>query len=152
MFPKEIRLEKPTDIPFGTTKVDYYRTETQLRKLLEKYGCTRILIDQDGEDKNIAFNIGEHPYVLRIPKVYVKRGTRYNKKLVYEDHIGIRIVYNVLKGITPYMECGAVFGEQILLSARMVFNKDGKMEPIADHLEEIIAQSKFDGILPESFQ
>ncbi len=148
MFPEEIRLEKESDIPFGGTIVDYYKTEAELRKILTKFNCQKILIYQDGDKKRIAFAFNQKSYIFRIPKVYVKKGRGYSKEWVFQEHVGIRIVYQFLKTIVPYIDAKAVMGEQILLAARMVWSKEGEMVPLSDHIDNIIEKSGFEGYIP----
>lgn len=142
MFPEEIRLDKldAKKIPGITTQVDYYNTEKAIRKLLDNMKCKQVLLFQDGDSRKIAFNIGKNPYIFRIPMVFL-RG-------VYKEQIGIRLVYNFLKASLPYVEQGIIEGDQLLLSARLVWDKDGQMIPLSDKMEDILVESEFDGQLP----
>jgi len=148
MFPEEVRLQKENDIPYGGTSVDYYRTEAELRKLLSKFNCQKILIYQDGDKRSVAFSHKNKSYIFRIPKVYVKKGRGYQKEWTLQEHVGIRIVYQFLKAIVPYIDAKAVMGEQILLAARMIWTSEGEMVPLSDHIEKIIEKSGFEGYLP----
>lgn len=149
MFPHEIHLERESQIPFGTTKLDFFQTQADIQRMLAHFGAQRILINKDGDKHEIMFELHGKAYMLRVPRVYVKKGKGRARKEEYMPHIGIRVIYHYLKAVLPYIEGKMVLGEQALLAARLVINKDGEMVPLSAHVDEVIERGGYYGSLPQ---
>jgi hypothetical protein len=141
MFPKEIRIEHENDIPSGTTGVDPDKTEMEIRRLLEKFGVKRYWWISEPDGKQIVFELETKPYIFRIPRVLVKKGKGYNRKFIPDEKIGIRIVYYFLKTFVPFITSKALDADKLLLGARMIYDKEGGMVPLADHVDAVIERS-----------
>lgn len=138
MFPDEVRVERETDIPFGTSKVDPEKSMYEIKKLLKKMGCERILTDELGDTTRIMFVIDAKPFTIKIPKVYIRKGRGIHRPHEYYPWVGPRLVQSFLKGALTSIQFG-VSPEILMIGARVVkTNKDGTHENLADHIDRFV--------------
>ena len=130
MFSKEIiHVEYASHIRYGTTKLSFQQTMSQIMALLNKHGCNKIATAQDGEIRAIQFIYQEKLYEVTFPRVYVKK--------VYNDRIGIRIVKYYLEIILDLAKDRAIDFEGAMLGSKMVQIGDRSMtvKDAVDHLD-----------------
>lgn len=136
MFKEEIKIEKENDVRYGTTEVPAHKTLNELMELLKKYDCDRIVTDYQGDNMRLCFIYRGDPYVIPIPKVYV-RG-EYNEK------IGVRVVYHYLRILLSWTEAGIMSLDKALMSYRTVM-LDGRTVSMS----EIMNKMDNGSLLPE---
>lgn len=148
MFPEEIRLERQEDIPYGTTRVSSEQSQTEIMKLLERFGAKRYWWMNEPDGQKIVFELEGKPYIIRIPKVHIKQGRGHYRKYVYDPRVGIRIVLVYLKTFLPFVQCKALAADKLLLGARMIYDENNGMVPLADRVETVIDKGGYHAILP----
>lgn len=130
MFNKTIKVDRANDIRFGTTEKSFDSTYGQIITLLRNNKCEQIFCQQDDEGfHQIGFTLKMKPYLINIPKVYVRS--------VYNDRIGIRVVYYLIEIILSLAKEGLIDPDTLLLGTRLVHDKDGKMKTVT---QEILPQ------------
>lgn len=127
MFKKEIHVEKRNDIRYGTTKIGYNKTMNEIMGLLDKHGCEETIVHRKEGNLKIGFVYQDEPYMITVPKVYVK-GT-LNKK------IGVRIVKYFLEIILDWKKERLVNFKVAMLPYRVV-RLDGKSYQLGEVADE----------------
>lgn len=114
MFNEKIFINNERDIRYGTTRISAQKTMGEIMDLLEKHKCDEILTRSSRETgaKQIAFIYQEKPYMITIPKVYVKK--------VLNECIGARLVKYYLEIILDWAKHRVVNVESLLMAQRMV--------------------------------
>lgn len=135
MFNKIIELKSGEKISYGGTPCSYQQTLAQVMDLLKKHGCEKIGTIQEGNDLKIIFQIDKIPFVIDVPKVYVKN--------IYKEKIGIRIVYWYLKSVLEMVKKRIVPIHTLLLPCVQVRDSDdGKVKPMGDVWIKQLAEGK----------
>ncbi len=128
MFNDKIHIDKPNDIRYGTTKKSFHATYGEILALLSKHGCEQTATTRDGNIHKIGFVFQDNPYMIQIPRVYVKGE--------YNDMIGIRLVKYYLEIILEWSKQRIIDFEFIMLGTRMV-NIDGITITLKDAVEQM---------------
>lgn len=135
MFNKVIELKSEREISMGTTKVGYQRTIASIMDLLEKHGCQKMGTIKEGNDLRIGFQIDDIPFVIDVPKVYVRDD--------YKPQIGVRIVFWYLKSMLELVKKRVVPIHNLLLPFIQVRDpEDEKLKPMADLWEKRLSEGK----------
>lgn len=138
MFEKEIKVDRLADIRYGHTSIGFNTTYGQIMGLLRKHGCKQIMtMEEELEGQRyhkIAFTMEDKPYLFIIPRVYIAKGSKYNRKYVYDEKIGIRIVFRFLETLTELIKLRILDPEIVMIGNRMVHDKDGNMTNVADYI------------------
>jgi len=125
MFNKVIKVAKEGEVRYGTTKIPFDKTYAEILTLLRRHGCEQIFCQQTKDGfHQIGFTLNMKPYLIDVPKVYVRN--------VYQDRIGIRIVYYLIEIILTLTKEGLINPDTLLLGCRLVHDQDGNMRTATD--------------------
>ena len=127
MFIKIIKVNSQSEIRFGQTTISYARTYSQIIELLRKQRCEQIFLtaNKEGFDQ-IGFTVELKPYLITIPKVYVKN--------IYNDKIGIRLVFRFLETLVELIKIRALTFDAAMLGSRMVHDENGELKNVSEYL------------------
>ncbi len=117
MFKPMIKIHSKTQITCGTTTVPSAKTYADIIALLGKMGCDRVVTDISGNAMTIAFQLDGVPYIIQVPQVFVKS--------VYNERIGIRIVFHFLKSMLNLVKERAIDPSQLFLATRIIDGANG---------------------------
>ena len=138
MFKKIVHIRYKNEISCGFTTVSYQKTEGEIKNLLIKHGCKRILSYYDEGDtgsNSITFELEDHAYNIIIPKVYVNK--------VYDEKIGIRNVFYVLRAVLGFMKTGHIDPNEFFLGQRLVIDAETQeMKRVSDYLVPKLEKDK----------
>ena len=107
-----IHIKSKSDLRYGWTDKPFEQTFGEIMALLQKHNCDRVATMRDGEKHIIGFEYQEIPYIVNIPRVFVKG--KYNEK------IGVRLVKYYLEIILDWAKLRVIDFEFIMLGTRMV--------------------------------
>lgn len=127
MFNKIIKVQNKNDVRYGTTTIKFEKTYSQIMGLLRKHECEQIFCTKDNEGfDQIGFTIELKPYLIVVPKVYVKDW--------YDDRIGIRIVYYLIDIILNLTKERIIDPDTLLLGSRLVHDESGQMRTVTEYI------------------
>ena len=127
MFNKIIKIEKKTDIRYGTTTISKNKTIGEIMDLLDKHGCEKtLLMKEKGGYDQIGFEMGENPYLFTIPAVYVKGELN--------ESIGPRLIKYFLEVILELTKSRAIDLSTLLLASRCVRDEKGRLTNVTDYI------------------
>jgi len=129
MFNEEIKIERKSQIRYGQTEKTFDETMIKIKELLRKHNCTKIMTLEEGNKHAIAFELNEKPYVINIPKIYV-RGN-------YNDKIGIRIIFRYLETLLELAKDKIVDFETLMLGSRLIQTPDGNKITLKDLVSKL---------------
>ena len=145
MFVDIIHIKRKEDIRYGSTKIPFGQTFTEIMVLLRKHGCNKIAtIEDDGKNK-IIFEYQEYPYLITVPSVYVKS--------IYNDKIRIRIVKYYLETILELTKQRVMDFDFVMLGSR-ILQIEGQSITLKEAVDKLPPAKLFngfttDGLLPE---
>jgi len=129
MFNDIIHVKNKSEIRYGHTEIPTSRTMAELMKLLKEYECDEILTrtSKKGNDQ-LAFVYQEVPFLITIPKVYIKN--------VLNERIGVRLVLYYLEIIMAWAKARIIDIDSLLMGQRMVQieGKNMTMKEVVDTL------------------
>jgi hypothetical protein len=135
VFRDRINIENIKDIRYGHTTIAYQRTFGQVLGLLDKHGCTKTMTYKEGDINKIGFELDNKPYIINIPRVYVKG--------VYDDKLGIRLVFRTLEALLELTKQRVVDFEFLMLGSRIVHTPEGN-KTLKEAVEQISAKQLFE--------
>lgn len=139
MFNETIHIEKVSDIRYGTTKIPAAKTQAQIESPLEKNGCQKTMFVRNGDMRQIAFEFEGNPYVITVPRVFVKGA--------FNDRIGIRLVLYYLEIVLAFAKERVINFEFTMLSSRLVPAMGTQMS-VADAIAALPEGRLFSGYKP----
>ncbi len=140
MLVKTIYVDSPSKIRYGTTKKPPETTMGEVIALLKKHGCSKVAmasdLGEDGETNRIAFELDKVPYMLDVPRVYIRKGRGYTKQYEYNDMIGIRLVYYFLQTMLEMVK-NRIVDIKFLMLPSMVVNTPAFAEAVKEEKIEL---------------
>lgn len=118
MFNEIIKIEKKEQIRYGTTIISFDKTFGQIIKLLRRHRCSKILLIEETPQR-IAFELDSKPYIVTIPRVYINN--------IYNDKIGIRIVFRYLETLLELAKQRVIDFDTFMLGSRIIETPQGTL-------------------------
>ena len=145
MFPSTITVRGKDHIKCGTTSVPHDRTFGQVMALFKKMGCSKVMFMGEGDQEKFAFELDGIPYLITVPRVFFKNPRRGAD--IYQERIGIRIVFWFLDSFLPLIRERVIDPSHLLAAARVVMTPDGPMS-LGDALETLPPADIFPALGP----
>lgn len=133
---------------YVSTDVKFEKSKEQIKTLLKKFGCSRIVDFEDitaGFSK-IAFEKDRVPFVIEFPITYVERGGKYNKTKELNMKISGRIIHDRIKSLLIAIEINYLDFTQAMMPFIALPSAEGMkpLETIVMEQEETIKCGRFE--------
>lgn len=149
------------DFPFKSTKTPFDSSMKELKRLLAKFGCTKVAEMTDYVENmelvSIGFMFHNVPYRIDVPVIYVNRRGSDNRVVKRQDNrIAGRVVVAHVKALLVDVQLGLMDFQQAMVGHLMLSSGEGQPislydvaghESFADWLSRSFRESEFSGPL-----